>query len=227
MTKCNKCIVRELNVMKALSEEEIARISINKTVLDFKKGDVIFEEGEHIKGVYCIRQGICKISKIGVNGKDQIINFIGKGKLLGQRSVVCNESTNLKATTMSDMSVCFIPKEEIINDLSKNPKFSLEMLRQMANDLKEADNVIVDMAQKSVKQRLAETLLYIKNNFGEDEDGMLNLVLSREDFANIVGTATESAIRILSQYKKEGLISTYGKQVKIEDLDGLKRSSMF
>ncbi len=227
MSKCEKCIINKFNSLNVLTDKELDRISTRKTILSFKKGDVIFEEGEHIKGVFCIRQGICKISKIGVNGKDQIINFIGKGNLLGQRSVICNESTNLKATAMTGMSVCSIPKQEIINDLEDNPKFSMEMLRHMANDLKEADNVIVDMAQKSVKQRLAETLLFIKNHFGEGEEGRLNLVLSREDYANIVGTATESAIRILSQYKKEGLISTLGKQIKIEDEDGLKRKAVF
>jgi CRP-like cAMP-binding protein len=79
------------------------------------------------------------------------------------------------------------------------------------------------MAQKSVKQRLAESLLYIHDNFGNDNDGFLSVILSREDYANIVGTATESAIRILSQLKKEKLISTSGKQIKIEDLEGLKR----
>ena len=93
----------------------------------------------------------------------------------------------------------------------------------MANDLKEADNIIVNMAQKSVKQRLAETLLYIHENFGTSEDGALSIVLSREDYASIVGTATESAIRVLSQFKKDGLISTKGKQIRIEDVNGLKR----
>jgi len=79
------------------------------------------------------------------------------------------------------------------------------------------------MAQKSVKQRLAEALLYIHNSFGVNKDGILNVVLSREDYASVVGTATESAIRVLSQFKKEGLISTTGKQIKIEDIEGLKR----
>ena len=227
MGKCEQCIIKEFNSLNVLTDEELSRLSESKTSLDFKKGDTIFEEGEHINGVFCVRQGICKISKIGVNGKDQIINFIGKGNLLGQRSVICNESTNLKATSMTDMSVCFIPRKQIMNELKENPKFSMQMLKHLAGDLKEADNVIVDMAQKSVKQRLAETLLYIQENFGEDDKGMLNLILSREDYANLVGTATESAIRILSQYKKDGLISTRGKQIKIEDAEGLKRNLLY
>ncbi|MCF6280111.1 MAG: Crp/Fnr family transcriptional regulator [Flavobacteriaceae bacterium] len=223
MSKCQQCIIKELSALKTLNNEELSRISDCKTTLDFKKGDVIFEEGKHINGVYCIRQGICKISKTGINGKDQIINFISKGNLLGQRSVICDESTNLKATTMTDMSVCFIPKKEILNNLMHNSEFSLSVLKDMSNALKETDNHIVDLAQKPVKQRLAEALLYIHDSFGVDKDGMLSIILSREDYANIVGTATESAIRILSQFKKEGLISTVGKQIKIEDKKGLAR----
>ena len=78
------------------------------------------------------------------------------------------------------------------------------------------------MAQKSVKRRMAEILMYSHNNFGTDDEGYLSIVLSREDYASIVGTATESAIRILSQFKKEGLISTTGKRIKIDDYNGLK-----
>lgn len=223
MSKCQQCIIKELNALKTLNNEELFRITNSKTSLDFKKGDVIFEEGKRINGVYCIRQGICKISKAGINGKDQIINFIGKGNLLGQRSVICDESTNLKATTMTNMSVCFIPKKEILSNLMHNSKFSMSVLKDMSNALKETDNHIVDLAQKPVKQRLAEVLIYIHDSFGIDKNGMLNIVLSREDYANIVGTATESAIRILSQFKKEGLISTVGKQIKVEDVKGLRR----
>src|SRR5690606_4625946 len=115
--------------------------------------------------------------------------------------------------------VCFIPKHEVLHDLAKNPKFTLDVLQSMALELKDADNIIVDMAQKSVKQRMAETLLYLHDNLGTDAKGALKVILSREDFANIVGTATESAIRILSQFKKEGLISTQGKQIVILDIE--------
>ena len=105
----------------------------------------------------------------------------------------------------NDMEVCFIPKSEIFADLQKNPKFSFEVLKDMAHDLRDSDDVIVNMAQKSVRQRLAETLVYIHDTFGTNPDGTLSVLLSREDYANIVGTATESAIRVLSQFKKEGL----------------------
>lgn len=223
MSKCEQCIIKQFNALKSLTRDELIRISGCKTSKTIKKGEVIFEEGEMINGVYCVKDGICKLTKLSENGKDQIVKMVVKGQLIGQRSLVSNESSNLQATALNDMEVCFIPKSEIISDLERNPKFTLDMLKDMAHDLKEADDVIVDMAQKSVKQRLAETLLYVEKNFGTNPDGTISLMLSREDYANIVGTATESAIRVLSQFKKQGLISTIGKHIRIEDANALRR----
>jgi len=223
MGKCEQCIIKQFNSLKSLNKEELIRISGCKTSRVVKKGGVIFEEGEIINGVYCIRNGICKLSKLSENGKDQIVKMVVKGQLLGQRSLITDEPSNLQAMALNEMEVCFIPKSEIISDLQTNSKFSFDVLKDMAHDLKEADNIIVNMAQKTVRQRLAETLVYIHDSFGVNPDKTLSILLSREDFANIVGTATESAIRVLSQFKKEGLISTIGKQIKIENLEGLKR----
>ncbi|TXG35230.1 Crp/Fnr family transcriptional regulator [Seonamhaeicola maritimus] len=223
MSKCEQCIIKQFNSLKALTKDELVRISGCKTSRKIKKGEVIFEEGEVLNGVYCVRDGICKLTKLSANGKDQIVKMVVKGDLLGQRSVVSEERSNLQATALNDMEVCFIPKSEILADLHKNPDFTFDVLKDMAKDLREADDVIVNMAQKSVRQRLAETIIYIHNSFGTNPDGTLSVLLSREDFANIVGTATESAIRVLSQFKKEGLISAVGKQIKIEDIEALKR----
>ncbi len=223
MSKCEQCIVKQFNSLKSLTKDELVRISGCKTSMVIKKGEVIFDEGEAINGVYCIKDGICKLSKLSENGKDQIVKMVVKGELLGQRSLITGETANLQATALNDMEVCFIPKSEIIKDLQNNSQFSFDVLKSMANDLKEADDIIVNMAQKSVRQRLAETLVYIHDSFGANRDGTLSVLLSREDFANIVGTATESAIRVLSQFKKERLITAVGKQIKIEDLEGLKR----
>ena len=221
MGKCEQCIIKQFNSLKSLTKDELMRISNCKTSKIIKKGEVIFEEGEALNGVFCVRDGICKLTKLSANGKDQIVKLVVKGELLGQRSLISDESSNLKATALNDMELCFIPKSEILDDLKKNPDFSFNVLQSMARDLKEADDVIVNMAQKSVRQRLAEVLVSINESFGTNPDGTLSVILSREDFASIVGTATESAIRVLSQFKKEGLISTVGKQIKIEDLNGL------
>jgi len=223
MGKCEQCITRQFNSLKSLTKEELVRISACKTSKTIKKGALIFNEGENVNGIYCVRDGVCKLTKLSANGRDQIVKLAIKGNLIGQRSLVSHEVTNLSAVALNTMHVCFIPKHEIMTDLRENSNFSLDLLQYLAKDLKKSDNVIVNMAQKSVKQRLAEALIYIYTAFETSDEGMLSVILSREDYANLVGTATESAIRILSQFKKDGLISTKGKEIKIEDLEGLKR----
>ncbi|RCT55163.1 Crp/Fnr family transcriptional regulator [Winogradskyella sp. KYW1333] len=222
MSKCESCIVKEFNSLKSLTRQELMRVSACKTGKIYKKGQVIFEEGETLNGVYCVRDGVCKLTKLSENGKNQVVKLVVKGGLLGKRSLVTEQKTNLSAVALNDMEMCFIPKSEIMADLVKNPKFTMDVLKKMANDLKDSDISLVNMAQKSVKRRMAEILIYIYDNFGTNADDYLNIVISREDYASIVGTATESAIRILSQFKKEGLISTKGKQIKIEDYGSLK-----
>lgn len=218
MSKCESCIVRQFNSLRAMSKEELKRVSESKITKSFKKGEALFEEGDRLDGVYCVRTGVTKLSKLSSNGKDQIVKLVSKGEILGQRSVIAQECTNLSAVAMKDMDACFIPKENILQTLNTNPNFAIEVLRHMAHDLKEADDVIVNMSQKTVKQRVAEAFIYLKDSFGEDENGYLLLTLSREDLSNVVGTATESTIRIISEFKKKGMIETEGKKIRIADL---------
>lgn len=223
-SRCENCIVRQFNSLRAMNKEELKKVSDSKVYKKVKKGEALFEEGEKLDGVFCVRDGISKLSKLSANGKDQIVKLASKGEVIGQRTVIAEETTNLSAIAVSDMEVCFIPKEVIAHTLNSNPNFAVEVLRHMAHDLKEADDVIVNMSQKTVKQRMAEAFLYLQKNYGEDEAGFLSLVLSREDYANVVGTATESCIRIISEFKKKGFIRTSGKQIgvvnqrKLQDL---------
>ena len=223
MSKCEQCIVRQLNSLKALTAKELSKISACKTTKVIKKGEIIFDEGEHLNGVYCISNGVCKVSKMSSNGREQIINLANKGDTLGERSLINDEVANLKATAINDMEVCFIPRDEIINDLKRNPDFTMNILKDMAISLKIADNIIVDMAQKTVKQRLAEMLINLDKKFGNNIHGALEVQLSREDIANMIGTATESAIRLLSDFKKNNLIELKGKSISITNSAGLQK----
>lgn len=222
MSKCESCIIKEFNSLKSLTRDELMRVSACKTGKIYKKGQIIFEEGDTINGVYCVKDGVCKLTKLSENGKDQVVKLVVKGGLLGKRSLVTDQVTNLSAVALNDMEMCFIPKSEIMADLAKNTEFAMDVLKKMANDLRDSDDSLVNMAQKSVKRRMAEILIYIHDCFDVDDSGYLNIIISREDYASIVGTATESAIRILSQFKKEGLISTSGKRIKIDDYNSLK-----
>ncbi len=223
MSKCEQCIVREFSSLKALNKEELIKIADCKTSYSVKKGEHLFEEGESVNGIFCIKDGVCKLSKLSANGKDQIVKLIKPGELLGQRSMISDEPTNLSAVALEDMEVCFIPKTEILGFFDNNNKFSMSVMKSICGDLKEADDQMVSMAQKTVKSRLAETLLYLESNFGKNNDGSLHIQLSREELGGMIGTATESCIRLLSDFKKLGFIELDGKKIVLKDHKGLQK----
>lgn len=225
MSKCEQCIVRQFSSLKALNKDELLRMAECKTSYTIKKGEPIFEEGEVTNGIYCIKDGVCKLSKLSDNGKDQIVKLVKPGELLGQRSMISDEPANLSAVALEDMEVCFIPRSEVMQFFTQNNQFSMNVMRTICDDLKGADDHMVNMAQKTVRQRLAETLIYLEDTFGKNDDGTLRIQLSREELAGMIGTATESCIRLLSELNKSDYIELIGKKIKIVDKNKLKRLS--
>ena len=223
--RCENCIIRQLNSLKALDKETLKKISDSKITKTIKKGEALFEEGEKLNGVFCVRSGVSKLSKMSENGKDQIVKIASKGEVLGQRSVITEEITNLSAIALNDMEVCYIQKQHLTENISNNAAFTKAVLLQMANDLKFADDTIVNMSLKTVKQRLAETILYLDKTFDTDADGYIDLILSREDIANIVGTAKEACIRTSAEFKSKGWILLNGKRILIKDKNALRQLS--
>lgn len=223
MSKCEQCIVREFSSLKALNKEELVKLAGCKTSRIIRKGDVIFEEGENVNGIFCIKNGVCKLTKLSPNGKDHIVKLVSKGELLGQRSMISDEPVNLSAVALEDMEVCFIPKTEVMGFFDKNNQFSMNVMKTICGDLKESDVHAVNMAQRTVKERLAETLLHLHDTFGTNEDNSLKIQLSRDELASMVGTATESCIRLLSDFNKLGLIKLVSKKITITDISKLKK----
>lgn len=225
MGKCHQCIIRHFNSFKSLTTEELTCISDSKTEITFKKGQVIFTEGSTINGVFCIKTGKCKLSKLNSNGKEQIVRFVKGGDVLGYRSVIVNEPVTLTVTALDEMSACYIPKSDILEALEKNPKFIMDMMKTACSDLKDANMTLSKMAQKNVRERLADSLLFLQETFDVTEEGFINVQLSREEISSIIGTATESAIRLLSEFKKEKLINLKGKNIQIIDEQKLRNIS--
>jgi CRP-like cAMP-binding protein len=223
MGKCEQCIVREISSLKALTKEELLILATCKTAHVIKKGEVIFEEGENVNGIYCIKDGICKLTKLSANGKDHIVKLVTKGELLGQRSMISEEPVNLSAVALDDMQVCFIPQSEIMGFFNNNNQFSMNVMKTVCGDLKESDDQMVNLAQKTVKERLAETLLYLHDTFGKNGDNSLKVQLSREELASMIGTANESCIRTLSDFKKLELIQLHGKKIILKNINKLKK----
>ncbi len=225
MSNCGQCIIKRFNALKTLTHDELEMFSDHKTSLLIKRGENLMTEGNAINGLYCIRDGKCKLTKLNTNGKEQIIKYVKGGDILGHRSILSDEPAGLNVTALEDMHVCFIPKGDIIDTIRENSHFSLNLMKNISLQLNQANTSISQMAQKPVKDRLAETILNLEEIFGIDNEGCIDVVLTREEIANTIGTATESAIRLLSNLKKDGVIDLIGKKIKILNNSILKNLS--
>ena len=188
----------------------------------YKKGTMIYSEGTCMKGCYFVYEGIVKIYQTGNEGKEQIIKFEKEGDIFGFRSVILKETACTSVETLSDSILCFIPDTVLFQEIRNNPEFAYELMQIACKELGESNRYIKDIAQKSVKERLAEILLLIAHDFGMEADGTLKLTISREDLSNFVGTATETLIRLLSEYKAEGLVEAKGRKIKLLNPEKLK-----
>ena len=219
---CDSCTIRTHPLFRHLSEEELQDIALTKVTERYKRGSIVYRESNRMKGFYCVQSGIVKIYKTGFDGKEQIVRFAQPGDLIGYRSVVSNEPACTTAEVLEECVLCHIPTEILLNLVKTNGNFAVELLKLTCKELGEANAYITDIAQKTVKERLAEILIHLDIEFGTDKQGILNISLTREELSNIVGTATESIIRLLSEFKNDNYIELNGRKIKILDKPGLK-----
>jgi len=222
---CEKCSLESGSIFKHLTPDEVVNLNYEKDFRKYVRGDILYQEGNRISGFFSIHSGIIKVFKTGFDGKEQIIRFAKKGKIIAYRSVLSNELACTSAKVIEDCQVCFIPSEILISFIKTNSTFALELIKLACHELGEANSFITDIAQKTVRERLAEILLLLINDFGIDQEQNLQISLTREELANIVGTATESVIRLLSEFKSDRLVELNGRRIKILNKRGLEKIS--
>lgn len=212
---CERCKQLTNTIFRHLTHDDIEQINLFKTCQTLKKGTVMYHQGSRMSGFYCVNEGIIKIYKTGSEGKEQIIKFAKKGDIIGYRSVLSGELACTSAKVLEDAMVCFIPTQTLHYLIKNNSNFALDLLQLICIELGEANCYITDIAQKTVRERLAEVLILLKSSFGVTDDGELQISLTREDLANLIGTATESVIRLLSEFKNDHHIEIQGRKIKI------------
>jgi CRP/FNR family transcriptional regulator, polysaccharide utilization system transcription regulator len=213
-SSCENCSSKFNNIFRNLSVEELDMLALDKNCDLHKRGSVIYHEGNRITGCYCVQNGIIKIYKTGIDGKEQIITFAQKGDIIGFRSVLSNELACTTAKVIEDANLCYIPGTTLVYLFKNNAEFSMDLMQLACKELGESNAYITDIAQKTVRERLAEVLIHLRDSFGLDNDNFLQISLTREELANIVGTATESVIRLLSEFKSDGMLELHGRRIK-------------
>lgn len=219
--ECRHCSNRFNSVFCKTEHDKMAEINASKICASYKKGEIIFKEGSFASGVFCINKGKIKVSMLGDEGREQIIRLAKPGDIIGYKALLSGDRYSASAVAIDDTNICFVPKDIFIQILKKDAALSFEMMKILSDELRNAEEKITHLAQKPVRERMAETILFLKETYGIDADENINVLLSREEIANIVGTATETAIRLLSEFNKDKLIELSGRRIKITDLNKL------
>ncbi|MFA8433916.1 MAG: Crp/Fnr family transcriptional regulator [Marinifilaceae bacterium] len=223
LPNCDQCAEKFSKTFRNLSVDELNYLFLDDNCEFFKRGSVVYTEGSRANGCFFIYSGILKIYKTGIEGKEQIIRFAKGGDLIGFRSVLSQERACTSSKVIEDAVLCFIPGNVLSHLIQSNPNFSLELMQITCRELGESNNYITDIAQKSVRERLAEVLILLMDTFGLSDDKTLLISLTREEMANMVGTATESVIRLLSEFKSDKMIELSGRKIRILDVKALKK----
>ena len=211
------------DMWEPLNEEQREFLANHFTLQNYKKNEVIHCEGETPKYLMCLLNGKVKIYKDGVGGRSQIIRMIKPVEYFGYRAYFAKEDYVTAAAAFEPSLICLIPMSAITTLVAQNNDLALFFIKQLSIDLGIAD---VNLTQKHIRGRLAESLLFLKESYGLEEDGStLSIYLSREDLANLSNMTTSNAIRTLSQFSTERLITIDGRKIKIIDEEKLKKIS--
>ncbi len=223
-TDCESCSSKEKGVFCDLEKSDLEEVSDNKVTNFYKKGQTLFFQGNPPFGLYCIGEGKVKVSKIGNDGKESIVRVASDGDVLGHRSLFTEQYYTATATALEDSRICFIDKKFIMKAMQKHPSLSFNLISRLSRDLGSAEQKVASLFQKNVRERLAELILVLKESYGvSNEDGSftLNIKLTREEMASMIGTASETLIRFMSEFKDDGLITQQGKTIIILDEEAL------
>ena len=214
------------SIFSTLTPEEKADLRDNITLTFYKKNEFIFTEGEKPMGFLFLKEGKVIIYKEGVGGREQIIRMTKPLGLLGYRALLAGEPHIGTAITNEDSTVCMVSPEYFYNKLLKNPAFSLRLLQTLSKELGFSNARTVNLTQKHIRGRLAESLLLLKEKYGWENDGAtLKVYLSRDDIANLSNMTSSNAIRTRSTFAGEKVIAIDGRKIRILDIHRLEKIS--
>lgn len=217
----------ELNpIWDLLTPEQKSFIDSNSEIRKYRKNEMIHHEGDSPTHIMMVVSGTVRLSKEGVGQRVQIIRLLKPHDMFGYRSAIVGDKHSSCASTLEPTVVYRIRREAFWAVVQRNNPFCFAVLVDMAKDLAISESRTVNLTQKHIRGRLAETLLTLRQTYGFDEDGAtIAMYMAREDLANMSNMTTSNAIRTLSQFAGEGLISIDGRKIKILDEEELTRVS--
>jgi CRP-like cAMP-binding protein len=209
-----------------LSVEERRQVALQMVVRTFQKNETIYSEGGEPENLLCLIDGKVKIYKEGVGGRNQIVRVVRPVEYFGYRAAFSEEAYVTGAAAFEASTIAIIPMRLIFAIAERNARLCNFFIRKLAKALGKSDERTVNLTQKHIRGRLAESILFLKENYGVEEDGCtLSIYLSREDMANLSNMTTSNAIRTLSLFAQEKMIAIDGRKIKIINEEALRKTS--
>jgi CRP/FNR family transcriptional regulator, polysaccharide utilization system transcription regulator len=223
---CREFMDDKKSIFSVLTSEQKDALKAGLTASFVKKGDYIFKEGDKPTGLICLSEGKVKVFKEGVGGREQIVRLAKPIGFIGYRALFAEENHHASAVAIEDSIVCNVDRDTLYKLLRANNELSLSIIKAFATELGFSYFRTVTLTQKHIRGRLAESLLFLKDTYGfEKDDKTLKVYLSREDIANLSNMTTSNAIRTLSAFSSEEVISIDGRKIRLLDLTKLERIS--
>jgi CRP/FNR family transcriptional regulator len=215
------CDLKSCFLCRQCSKEWLPALGAHRKSFQVVKGETIFKEGDIITGIWFIYKGKFKVHKQWGNDKELIVRLAGDGDIVGHRGMGGDNFYPVSATALELSDVCFVDLEFFLATLKVNPQFLLELMLFFASELKESEKRMRNLAHMPVIGRVANSLLRLRQKFGTDASGNINMNLSRQDLASYSGTTYETVFRILNEMVAANTISIEGKFIKIADEEKL------
>jgi CRP/FNR family transcriptional regulator, polysaccharide utilization system transcription regulator len=224
--KNKNCIESDDSIFNVLPPKEKELLLSNSNCAYYKKGEIIYKEGDKPSGLICLSEGKVKVFKEGVGGREQIIRMAKPIGFIGFRALFADDCYNSSAVAIEDSTICTIEKKTLYKVIRTSPDLAMIFIKFLAEELGFANTRTVTLTQKHIRGRLAESLLFLKDTYGYAEDNAtIKVYLSREDIANLSNMTTSNAIRTLSTFASEKVIAIDGRKIKILDLKKLEKIS--
>lgn len=221
MKKARNCDLESCFLCQRCLPEWKPAIESHRKILQFKKGEIIFQEGQPVLGIYFVTSGTVKVHKHWGTEKEIIIRFAQKGDIFGHRGLGNQSTYPISATAIEPVSACFIDLAFFQASLKVNQEFTHGLLLFFAAELQESERKMRNLAHMPVKGRVANALLALQEKFGRTPEGHIGITLSRQDLASLVGATYETVFRTINELAQENLIRTDGKLIRITDPDRL------
>lgn len=215
-------------IWTVLNNEEKRRIIDAFVIHNYKKNQMIYAEGEDPEFLWCLLQGKVKKFKDGVGGRVQILRLIRSVQYFGYRAYFANERYNSSAAAFEPSIVGTLPMTMVEDMINNNRQLAWFFIHELSHNLGGSDTKIVNLTQKHIRGRLAEALIVLSDHYGYEDDNMtLKIYMAREDLANLSNMTTSNAIRTLSGFVSEKLITVDGRRIRILDEARLRKISKY